>query len=420
MAISTAPTTSANLQARSTTVRSRATASQLAAPLAFGSLRGTRPVIPSSRATLARLRSPSARCAGRGRSSPPPVRPLLGSARLRLAARDAAGPRPLPCDPCAAPLAFGPLRGTRPVIPSSHATLARLRSPSARSTPRRAAPAGSRRGDRNVAGLPRDTREPGTDRRVRHQREGTLLGHMRVGVERDVGDRVAVGDEEAVLRQVALHHAECGNARLALAGHERRAFREPPLVRPEAQRRDVRLVVVLLEAHPREDLGPREALRRQERRALREIPEDRVRLGQAGAVLELEGRDAAVRVLRQELGGARRALHEVELDPLERDPELAEQQPDLVAVAGLQEIVEPQHQDAVGRRRSTVGSRRRKALITRWTKPYFCLYASSTCTVTSGSRTSSADTTRVVSARRSATPEPRRMLASQRESFVRT
>ena len=48
-------------------------------------------------------------------------------------------------------------------------------------------------------------------------------------------------------------------------------------------------------------------------------------------------------IAAQELGRARLALQDVELDALERDTELRQEQPHLVAVAGFQVVVEPQH-----------------------------------------------------------------------------
>ncbi len=61
-----------------------------------------------------------------------------------------------------------------------------------------------------------------------------------------------------------------------------------------------------------------------------------------GPVVELERRDAAVRIALQKLGRARRARVEVEIRPFVRPTELREQQADLVTVAGIQ-IVEQVH-----------------------------------------------------------------------------
>ena len=50
-------------------------------------------------------------------------------------------------------------------------------------------------GDLDVAGLGLDALQPGVDRRVGLELEPALRRHVRVGVERDVGDRVALADE---------------------------------------------------------------------------------------------------------------------------------------------------------------------------------------------------------------------------------
>src|SRR5262245_26036370 len=114
-----------------------------------------------------------------------------------------------------------------------------------------------------------------------------------------------------------------------------------------ARRRHVRLVAVLLEEHPLQHLRAAERCRRHEARILGQVPEDGVRLGQEGAVVELQGRDAAVWVLLQEFRRARLTLVDVDLGPLVLLPELRQQQPDLVAVAGIQ-VVEEVHGVARG------------------------------------------------------------------------
>jgi len=103
---------------------------------------------------------------------------------------------------------------------------------------------------------------------------------MGVGIERDVGDRVAIGDEEGPLREVALHHSECGLAPLALLGEPLavpgRQLRVPE---PEARGRHAGLVAVLLEEHPLERLRASDRLLGQERRALGQVEQDGARLG---------------------------------------------------------------------------------------------------------------------------------------------
>ena len=109
---------------------------------------------------------------------------------------------------------------------------------------------------------------------------------------------------------------------------------------PEAHGRDVRLVAVLLEEHPLEHASPFKPVARGEGRAVGEEEEDRVRLREKDPGLALQHGDPAFRVLREEFRGPRLALQDVHLDPLERDPEVGEEEAHLVAVAGREVVVE--------------------------------------------------------------------------------
>ena len=80
-------------------------------------------------------------------------------------------------------------------------------------------------------------------------------------------------------------------------------------------------------------LGALEPVGGQEGRALGEVAQDRVRLGQAATIGEFEQRDLAVRVLRQEFGRARGAVDAVGFDPAIRALELLEQKLELLAVS---------------------------------------------------------------------------------------
>ena len=162
---------------------------------------------------------------------------------------------------------------------------------------------------------------------------------VRVGVQRDVRDRVPLADEEPPAREVPLHDVERLIAALDLLRID--GFAEE--VRPEAGDGDVRLVAVLLEEHPLEHLGAREAVVGEERRPVGEVEEDGAGLGQPAAVLELEHGDAAVRIDREEFRRAGLALEDVLLDQPERAAELRQQQPDLVAVSRRQVVVQRQH-----------------------------------------------------------------------------
>ena len=189
--------------------------------------------------------------------------------------------------------------------------------------------------DRDVPRLRAHALEPGAHRGVGREVELPLVRHVRVRVERDVRDRVALADEEAPAREVRLHHAERRVAALDLVGELRAVRLDQAEVVPGAHHRDVRLVAVLLEEQPLQHLRAAELVVRQERRALGEVELDRVRLPQVGAVLEPDAGDAPVRVLRQELGGARLALraHDLDLHQLVGDAELGQEQAHLVAVA---------------------------------------------------------------------------------------
>src|SRR6516225_8576736 len=72
-------------------------------------------------------------------------------------------------------------------------------------------------GDRHSGGLPihpdvpgllGDALEPGADRGKSGEVEVAFIGDVGVAVERDVGDGVAFGGEEAVGREMLLHHPE--------------------------------------------------------------------------------------------------------------------------------------------------------------------------------------------------------------------
>src|SRR5262249_8761574 len=94
---------------------------------------------------------------------------------------------------------------------------------------------------------------------------------------------------------------------------------------------------------PLQHLRPLIAVARHQLRAFGEITEDGVRFRHEGAILELENRDAAIGVPRQELAGARLALLDVDLDIFVGDVELGKGEARLVAIARIVEIVETQH-----------------------------------------------------------------------------
>src|ERR687894_1496678 len=192
-----------------------------------------------------------------------------------------------------------------------------------------------------VSRLLPDELHPGADCGEAAEVETPFFGDVGVGVESHVGDRVAVRDEVVVARKVLLHHPEGGVAKLPLLLQHlfalvRHLHAE---VGPGARHGDVRLVAVLLEEHPLQDLRPLEPSAREVRRTFREEEQDRAGFGEESAILGLEHRDAAVGVdLLEKARGARLAPGEVVLDALERDAELREEETDLVAVAGDQGV----------------------------------------------------------------------------------
>ena len=132
----------------------------------------------------------------------------------------------------------------------------------------------------------------------------------------------------------AFEGIECRVAALRLLGYEiGEPFRRPGVAKPEAHDRDVRLVAVLLEEHPLQRLRALVRIAGQVLRAVREVPEDRVRLTQRATVVENERGHAERRVeVAQELLPPR-AIDDAHVDRLVLDTKMGQQEPHLVAVA---------------------------------------------------------------------------------------
>jgi hypothetical protein len=118
---------------------------------------------------------------------------------------------------------------------------------------------------------------------------------------------------------------------------DRRAAGEPA----EARAADPAHHPLLLEREPLEHVRAPDAVGGEERRVLGEVPEDRRRLGDRLAGVELQHGRLAQRVERRERVGERLAGEDVDRDPLVLAPEEGEQQAHLVAVAGAGVVVEP-------------------------------------------------------------------------------
>ena len=145
--------------------------------------------------------------------------------------------------------------------------------------------------------------------------------------------------------QVRLHHAE----RAITVFHpvlERMALQLAAAFdqrEPEIGGADIRLEAVLLEEHPLQRLGARDAVFRRQRRSAGDVPEDGVGLGEMAIRRDLQQRHLAVRIFREEFGRAAFAFEDVDLDELVRNPEPRQRKADLVAVAGALHRIERVH-----------------------------------------------------------------------------
>ena len=104
--------------------------------------------------------------------------------------------------------------------------------------------------------------------------------------------------------------------------------------------------LILLEELPLQDLRALVGVDRDELRAVGEVPEDRVRLGERASVVEDERRHAQPGVEVTEDLRAVRAVDDRQLDRLVLEAELREEKPHLVAIARDRRVVE-QHVDSV-------------------------------------------------------------------------
>jgi hypothetical protein len=156
-----------------------------------------------------------------------------------------------------------------------------------------------------------------------------------VAEHRDVGDRRAVPHEPGPRGEVVVEHGERAAPDLQ-PPLQLRAARE----RAEARRADPAHDPLLLEGQPLMDLRVGEPLRREPRRAVREVGEDGAGLRERRAVAELEHRRLADGVQGGVRVGQRVAAEDVDRHALVGLPEQGEQEADLVAVAGGGVVVE--------------------------------------------------------------------------------
>ena len=134
--------------------------------------------------------------------------------------------------------------------------------------------------------------------------EAAVGRHVRVGAERDIGDRVTPGGQPRALAQPLLHHRERMLAARMVLGE---AVGKPRLLRrrqmqfPMPIHREMRLAAVLLEKYPAAQhirLVP--GVGRKERGIAGKQLKDRARFRQYPRVIEHDRRDLADRVDRAE------------------------------------------------------------------------------------------------------------------------
>jgi hypothetical protein len=114
---------------------------------------------------------------------------------------------------------------------------------------------------------------------------------------------------------------------------------------PEIGCADIGLQRMLLEEHPLQRFGALDAGFRRELRAQRDEPEDGVGFGEVAAVLDLEQRHLAARILGEKVRRAAFAAQNVDLDRLIGRVQKRQRKADLVAVAGALHRVESVHSD---------------------------------------------------------------------------
>jgi hypothetical protein len=134
--------------------------------------------------------------------------------------------------------------------------------------------------------------------------EAAVGRHVRVGAERDIGDRVTPGGQPRALVQPLLHHREHMLAARMVLGEavgKPRLLRRKQMQFPMPIHRDMRLVAVLLEKYPAAQhirLVP--GVGRKERGIAGKQLKDCARFRQYPSVIEHDRRDLADRVDRAE------------------------------------------------------------------------------------------------------------------------
>src|SRR5215813_10098846 len=157
--------------------------------------------------------------------------------------------------------------------------------------------------------------EPAAHGRKAGKIETAFVGNMGEGVECDVRNGVAASSKKAMVFEVLFHYAQRLISLLhpLLDGMDLKFASTFDEHKPEMGGAYIWLKAVLFKEHPLQHLGAIESVRRHERRALGEIPQDGTGFRQIAAGRSFEQRDVPTRVLGEELWRVSIALENVDL-----------------------------------------------------------------------------------------------------------
>lgn len=178
----------------------------------------------------------------------------------------------------------------------------------------------------------------------RHPATGPLPRAAAVGEHGDVGDGVGVASEERSQAQFAFEDRQRA-LRCGLLGLDdrRRAPGELAGERPVAQRADHRLHPLLFEAQPLPHLGAAERVAGQVGRALRQVHQDCVGLGQRAPILQLDRRHRAGGADAQVVRALAFTLEDAHLDRAIRPLQVLQQLAHFPGVLRGQVVEQGQH-----------------------------------------------------------------------------
>src|SRR5215469_3278234 len=165
---------------------------------------------------------------------------------------------------------------------------------------------------------------------------------MGISIEGDVSHGVPFAHEVLPATEMLLHELEGLVTALMLLWQPRQLI-VAPIYHDGASRGHVRLMAVLLPEQPLQHLRSRPTFHGQIFRALGEIAEYGVGLGQVFTVVGLEQRHLAVGIARQELGSAGLPAGGIHLHPAIGLAQLREHELHLVAVSGVAFAIDGVH-----------------------------------------------------------------------------